>query len=220
MIPLALQLSGLHAATDRRFRLSYLDKQMVQFNGRIGAMNDLLSSTFDQQKAINEAQQGAMDILRQSLDVFSDSLDHANDIAEEQRATEDERFAEWQTAIEALQAATEDAGQAVQEAFTRLGRSAGGKIGKKTEDGEMVFGEPWATGDIKWSHNDPSVTGLGTWAKCDGSAYDIAGNENLFEVIGLRYGGANAKFAVPRKSDLTSDATLVANNYVQAWIRT
>jgi len=229
--PTNTALDGALTASDRKFELYQLQEQ-----GRIAqrATDDIAASL--QKETEDTAKQ--VELLKTAIDALSESTkiqtDASNAIAENAQSLigdQTKAITAVRDSINELSSRFQVVTDTVNRAFGRgQNHSAGGKLGRQLANGEYVTGDVWATGDYKMvTLQIINVAGTDYWGvpagwlPCNGTYVDVGSYPELASVIGVTFGAftnGGASFKLPAKTDLTADATVLANGSLQFLVRT
>lgn len=172
-------LSRGQEASQRRFLAGLQERAAATQEAQIAELIDRIDRLQESQETIAEDQQKGIDALVE-----------ANKLAQEWR---------------------DEMAQQMMDAAARLDKfmgaadaTAGGVIGQVKEDGTIVNGYPWATGDVIWSTN--TLATRPGWIMADGRWLFADENPELFVVLGTRFGVQEAadgrmQFRLPSRTE-------------------
>ena len=166
-------------ASQRRFLAGLQERAAATQEAQIAELVDRIDRLQESQEKIAEDQQKGIDALVE-----------ANKLAQEWR----EEMAQQMT----------DAAARLDKFMGAAEATSGGVIGQVKEDGTIVNGYPWATGDVIWSTNT-TATRPG-WIMADARWLFADEYPELFAVLGTRFGVQTAadgrmQFRLPSRTE-------------------
>lgn len=212
-MPVSGGLSGLDRMADFRMRRAQMKWRAAELDRQLTEMNEIINAELEGQKALVDLQITAIDGLTDAQDITTEAIQSLED---DIRESDDDRRIQYEMISGTGKAALALAELTATWLLNRAKISAGGAVGEQA--GVTVLGWPWATGDIKLSHNAQSAG----WLCCQGTERRRDEYPELAYWIGGKYGTASTSdfFKLPSKAQLTGDAVILNNGGVEYYIRT
>lgn len=214
VFPVQQELNAGRDASTQLFTLNALRIQQVSIDSFSRKLKDLQELALQEQQKVLEPVVDAMDTLGDAYNNLSDAIDTMADAQD--RLTEE---------VGRINDVRQELSDRISETTDRLNEFI--ETGLRTDFHPMpnaggigafqrLAVQDSYTGELRLIHGSTPPPG---WFLCDGSWLDMVTEVSLFSMIGSKYGLDGNRFRLPRKQDLTADATVLANDMLQFIVR-